>query len=165
MTIGLPRSGLLLLILACTVRAALAQAPAAPLLYADDFAALGQSVAASGLPIMLVFTRPGCPFCARAKQDHLEPLNASPGYGAKVVMREIEAPNALIPLRDFDGTLTTHAEFARRYAIKIVPTVIMVDGHGRQLADALVGLNVPEFYNLYLEQAIDAARVQLRARQ
>ena len=100
MTIGLPRSGLLLLILACTVRAALAQAPAAPLQYADDFAELGQSVAASGLPIMLVFTRPGCPFCARAKQDHLEPLNASPGYGAKVVMREIEAPNALIPLRD-----------------------------------------------------------------
>jgi len=104
MTIGLPRSGLLLLILACTVRAALAQAPAAPLLYADDFAALGQSVAASGLPIMLVFTRPGCPFCARAKQDHLEPLNASPGYGAKVVIREIEAPNALIPLRDNDST-------------------------------------------------------------
>src|SRR5678809_639208 len=86
MTIGLPRSGLLLLILACTVRAALAQAPAAPLQYADDFAELGQSVAASGLPIMLVFTRPGCPFCARAKQDHLEPLNASPGYGAKVCL-------------------------------------------------------------------------------
>ena len=79
--------------------------------------------------------------------------------------REIEAPNALIPLRDFDGTLTTHAEFARRYAIKIVPTVIVVDSHGKPLADPLVGLNVPEFSNLYLEQAIDAARVQLRARQ
>jgi hypothetical protein len=79
-------------------------------------------------------------------------------------MREIESTNDLIPLRDFDGTLTTHGEFARKYSVTTVPTVLIVDAGGKPLADAIVGLNVPDFYNLYLEQAIDAARMQLRAR-
>jgi thioredoxin-related protein len=163
MTNHLRRCGLLLLILACAIPASFAQAPATALLYADDFAALGRSAAASGVPIMLVLTRPGCPYCVRAKRDHLEPLSVSPAYGSKVVMREIEAPNQRIPLRDFDGTPTTHGDFARKYAVKTVPTVLMVDSGGKPLSDALVGLNVPEFYNLYLEQAIDAARLKLRA--
>lgn len=158
------RFRLLLLILACSVGVACAQPRVPPLQYADDFAALGKTAAANNMPIMLVFTRPGCPFCARAKKDHLEPLSASPGYGAQVVVREIEAPNDLIPLRDFDGSMTTHGDFARQHSVTIVPTVIVVDGAGKPLTDAIVGLNVPDFYNLYLEQAIDAARLQLRAR-
>jgi thioredoxin-related protein len=132
--------------------------------YADDFATLGHEAAAGNKPIMLVFTRPGCPFCARAKHDHLEPLAASADGAAKVVVREIEAPNEMIPLRDFDGRMTTHADVARRYEVRIVPTVILVDSAGAPLADAVVGLNVPEFYNLYIEQAIDAARLRLRTR-
>jgi thioredoxin-related protein len=156
--------GLLVFILACTLVAARAQAPSPPLQYADDFAALGKVAAASNLPIMLVFTRPGCPFCARAKKNHLEPLSASPGYGAKVMVREIESTNDLIPLRDFDGAMTTHGEFARKYEVHVVPTVIVVDSEGKPLADAIIGINLPEFYNLYLEQAIDAARLQLRPR-
>ena len=165
---GTRQLGLLLLILACAVGATRAQPQHPPLhpplQYADDFAALGRLAAANHTPIMLVFTRPGCPFCARAKKDHLEPLSANPAYGEKVVLREIEAPNELIPLRGFDGALTTHAEFARQYAVRTVPTVILVDGHGQALTEPIVGLNLPEFYNLYLEQAIDAARLQLRPR-
>jgi glutaredoxin len=158
-----PRQFAFCLILTCTVGAALAQTLPAPLQYADDFAALGRTSAASNTPIMLVFTRPGCPFCVRAKHDHLEPLNANPAYAAKVVLREIEAPNNLIPLRDFDGAMTTHAGFARKYDVHTVPTVIVVDSRGTALTDPIVGLNLAEFYNLYLEQAIDAARLRLRA--
>ena len=135
-----------------------------PLQYADDFAALGKTAAARNVPIMLVFTRPGCPYCVRAKKDHLEPMSGSPGYGSQVVMREIEAPNDLIPLRDFDGNQTTHGDFARKYGVQVVPTVILVNAKGEPLTEAIVGLNVPDFYNLYLEQAIDAARLKLRTR-
>ena len=150
----------LLLILACTAGASLAQ----PLLYADDFAALGKLASARNVPIMLVFTRPDCVFSARAKKDHLEPLRARPGYGPDLMLREIEAANDLIPVRDFDGNMTTHAELARKYAIHTVPAVMLVDAQGKLLTEAIVGLNVPDFYNLYLEQSIDAARLQLRAR-
>ena len=158
---NLQRCASLLLILACTAGTALAQ----PLLYADDFAALGKLAAVHNAPIMLVFTRPDCVFSTRAKKDHLEPLGARPGYGTNLMLREIESTNDLIQLRDFDGNMTTHGEFARKYEVNTVPAVILVDAQGRFLTDAIVGLNVPDFYNLYLEQAIDAARLKLRARQ
>ena len=156
--------GLLLLILACNVCAAHAQAQLPPLQHTGDFAALGKLAAANKLPIMLVFTLPDCPYCARARKDHLEPLSAGSGYGAKILVREIEPADDLTALRDFDGSPTTRRDFFRKYEVRAVPTVIVVDAQGKPLADPIVGLNVPDFYNLYLEQAIDIARLQLRAR-
>ena len=155
---------LLLLILACGFHAARAQTPLPPLQHASDFAALGRLAAANKLPIMLVFTLPDCPYCARARKDHLEPLSASAGYGGKALVREIESANKLVTLRDFDGSATSRRDFFRKYEVRVVPTVIVVDAQGKPLTDAIVGLNVPDFYNLYLEQAIDIARAQLRTR-
>jgi thioredoxin-related protein len=154
----------LLLILACSLAAAAVPARSAPLQYADDLAAVGRQAAATNTPVMLVFTRPDCPYCARAKRDYLEPLSVSDDYGAKVVMREIDTPNERIALRGFDGVMTTHREFARKYGVRMVPTVIVVDSRGTQLADPVVGLNSADFYALYIEQAIDTARGQLRSR-
>ena len=152
-----------LAILACAAGVALAQA-FAPLEIADDLAAAGRLSAQRGAPIMLVFTLPDCPYCARARKDHLEPLRASPVYGAKVIIREIEAGNQRGSLRDFEGKATTHGDFARRYEVRHVPTVVVVDAQGKPLADPIVGLTLPDFYSLYLEQAIDRARLQLRTR-
>ncbi len=157
------RLGLGLLILACAVGAAGAQ-QRLPLEFADDLTAVGRLSAQRGAPIMLVFTRPECPYCARAKKDHLEPLRVSENYGAKVIIREIEAGNSSVALRDFEGNTTTHGDFARKYGVRNVPTVVVVDAQGKPLANPIIGLTLPDFYNLYLEQAIDQGRLQLRAR-
>lgn len=160
----LPRLIAAFFILACTVGAACAAAPRHALEYAGDLAALGARAAATGTPIMLVFTRPGCPYCARAKKDHLEPLSVSPQYGAKVIVREVEATSDTLALTGFDGRTATHRSFARGYHVRVVPTVLVVDGRGAPLGEPIVGLNSTDFYNLYLEQAIDAARAALAAR-
>lgn len=152
-----------LLILACAAGAARAQ-QFPPLDIADDFVTIGKLSAQRNAPIMLIFTRPECPFCVRAKKEHLEPMRMSQSYGAKVLMREIVAADNRTSLRDFDGNLTTHGEFARKYDIRSVPTVIVVDSHGKPLVEPIVGLTSPDFYNLYLEQAIDASRMVLRSR-
>ena len=111
---------------------------------------------------MLVFTRPECPFCTRAKKEHLEALRLSQNYGAKVIMREIVAADNRTALRDFEGNLITHGEMGRRYDVRWVPTVIVVDGKGKVLAEPIIDLTATDFYNLYLEQAIEADRLQLR---
>jgi len=61
----------------------------------------------------LVFTRPAVPFCARAKQDHLEPLNANPAYAQKscCVKSKHQRDDSFARL---DGAMTTHADFARK---------------------------------------------------
>ena len=149
------------LILACAACAIAAQ-QYPPLDVADDLNAIGKLSAQRGAPIMLVFTRPECPFCTRAKKEHLEALRASQNYGAKVIMREIVAADNRTALRDFEGNLTTHGEMGRRYDVRSVPTVIVVDSKGKVIAEPIIGLTAADFYNLYLEQAIDAGRLQLR---
>jgi len=152
-----------LVILACAAAPALAQ-PFPALEFAGDLAASGKLSVERGAPIMLVFARPDCPYCMRAKKDHLMPLQASRDYGARVIIREIDATNERVVLRDFESKPATHRDFARGYQVRYVPTVIVVDAQGRLLADPIVGLTLPDFYSLYLEQAIDRARLQLRAR-
>jgi thioredoxin-related protein len=80
------------------------------------------------------------------------------------VLREIEAPNQRIALRGFDGVMTTHRDLSRKYGVRHVPTVIVVDSRGKPLAEPVVGLNSVDFYGLYLEQAIDTARSKLQSR-
>jgi thioredoxin-related protein len=157
----LRRFGLGLLILACAAGAAGAQ----PLEFADDLNALGRLSAERGVPIMLVFTRPDCPYSARAKQNHLEPLQSSAALGAQVIIREIETSNSQTTLRDFEGNTAAPAEIARRYDIRVVPTVLMVDSQGKPLADPVAGLPSADFYSLYLEHTIEEARLQLRMRR
>jgi thioredoxin-related protein len=159
----LQRLGLVVAILACTSAISFAQ-QLPPIDVADDFVAIGKLAATRKAPIMLVFTRPECPYCNRAKKEHLEPMRVSQSYGAKVIMREIVAADARTVLRDFDGNSTTHGEFARKYDVRSVPTVVVVDPQGKPLAEPIIGLTSTDFYNLYLEQAIDAGRLALRQR-
>lgn len=154
------------LLLACAILACAFVATAAqqfpPIDIADDFVAIGKLAANRKAPIMLVFTRPECPYCSRAKKEHLEPLRVSQNYGAKIIMREIVAADSRTVLRDFDGNTTSHGDFARKYDVRSVPTVLVVDSHGKPLAEPIIGLTSTDFYNLYLEQAIDAGRLALR---
>jgi len=148
------------LILACAGIASAAQT-APRLRFADDLALTARNAQQRQAVMMLVFTEATCPYCMRAKRDYLEPMQAGRDYGGKVLMREVDVrrDNAL---RDFAGTTTTQAAFARRYAIRVVPTVIVVDYAGKPLTEPLVGLLTEDFYQLYLERAVDSGRLKLR---
>lgn len=142
-------------ILACASATASAQ-----LTLADDFSATAREARARRVPIMLVFTEESCPYCVRAKRDHLAPLQASRDFGHRVIVREIDVKQDR-RMVDFAGTETTPSALARRYAVRMVPTVIVVDATGRRLGDPIVGLIIQDFYQLYLERAVDLAHAQM----
>jgi hypothetical protein len=47
--------------------------------------------------------------------------------------------------------------------VRLVPTVLVVDTRGEPVAAPIVGLLAPDFYQLYLEQAVEAGVLKLRA--
>ena len=148
------------MILACSAGTAGAQTPP-PLVKADDLLPLTSQSMVQGIPIMLVFTHDECPFCTRAKKEHLEPMAVSADYGPKVILREVDV-DSNETMRDFEGKPVTHREFARRYNIRSVPTVITFTSSGQQVSEPLVGLLTPDFYNLYLHRQIDDGRLFIR---
>ncbi len=119
------------------------------------------SSARARVPILLFFDRGDCPYCERALREYLVPMSLDEKWRERAIYRQVEVDREL-PLTDFDGKPTTHRAFAARYRAALTPTVMIVDGRGEKIGDALIGLMTPDFYAAYLENAIDAGVKQLR---
>ena len=133
-----------------------AQLPAAQDLAAD--------AAASGkgrLPILLFFDRDDCPYCERALREYVVPYSREEWKG-RAIFRTVDIDRTL-PARDFDGTITTHKAIAARYGVVFSPTILVVDGRGRKLAEPIVGLTTLDFYGAYVQDALAAGARKLRA--
>jgi hypothetical protein len=47
--------------------------------------------------------------------------------------------------------------FARRYGTEVTPTLLFLEGKGRELADRIVRISNIEYYGFYLDKAIASA--------
>ncbi|MGE5523558.1 MAG: thioredoxin family protein [Rhodospirillaceae bacterium] len=149
----------LLAILACAMMAGPVRA-AAPLPMADDLARIAVEASERRVPVLLAFMQRTCPYCARARR-HLEPLQASAAWSNQAIMLEIDV-DSTERLRDFEGKLTTAQDFARRQGVRMVPTIIVFDQHGRVAADPVIGIASDDFYTYYVEEALKAAAAKVK---
>lgn len=144
--------------------AAAADAPLrSELTLAQNLHADAEDANARRVPLLLVFTTRNCPYCARARRQYLGPISTEPAYRGKVIVREIDAGSSAA-LTDFTGHPASHAALARGYKVTRVPTLIVVDGEGKVLADPVIGLLGSDFYGAYIDNAIDQGIANLRAR-
>lgn len=115
----------------------------------------------TGLPILLMFAAEHCHYCTIVEEDYLKPMIISGDYEQKVLIRKVdlkEEGNVI----DFDGNSIEKKELASRYDINLTPTLLFLDGKGRQLTKRMVGLTTPDYYGGYIDMAIDAARESLQ---
>lgn len=67
-------------------------------------------------------------------------------------------------LIDFRGEPSTHARFADGEKIKLFPVVAFYGRDGKRLAAPIVGTRLPDFYQSYLDDAIEQSIAALRGR-
>lgn len=130
---------------------------------ATDLRAAAVQAAQQGGPLVIIYSRRDCKYCETVKRDYLKPLADLPRYRDKLVIRQINQDSDL-PLRDFQGETTTHARLAAREKIKLVPVVAFYGPNGQRLADPIVGARLPDFYQSYLETAIEQSMASLKRR-
>lgn len=152
----------LLAILSCALALpALAQVIAR----AADLRSEARAAQDAGAPLVIFFSEQGCPYCERARRDHLAPLAADSASDhparARFTLVEVDIRSPS-PLVGISGARTTHAAFAAQIGIKWVPTLIFVGADGKQLADPLIGLTVPDLYQGQLERRLELAIEKLR---
>ena len=109
---------------------------------------------AKGQPLVLLITLPGCVYCELVRRSYLMPLLPEIGLQAW----QLDVSNRRAPLIDFDGKPTTAALQAKAWKATFTPTVLFFGSQGRELAERLVGIAVPDFYGAYLEQRLATAR-------
>jgi thioredoxin-related protein len=118
----------------------------------------GLAAAARGEPLVVMTTLEGCPYCAIVRGHYLMPMRRE----GKVHAVQLDVRDRSSSLQGFDGQLTTPAEQARAWNARFTPTVLFFGPTGRELAERLVGVAVPDFYGEYLEARLSEARQKLR---
>lgn len=131
---------------------------------AADFAADAALAAHKKIPLLVLFSSPGCHYCERVKAEYLIPMHEDPAFAGRVLIREVSV-GMTTPLTGFSGDKTTEGAFAAAAGVFMVPTVKIYDPRGRAVGEALVGLLSADFYYGYLLAAIDAGTDAARASQ
>jgi thioredoxin-related protein len=152
------RAPLWVAILACAALLAPARAAAPPVV--NDLAAVAAQAHQQGAPVLVAFTTSRCPYCMRARRDYWKPMNERADWRASVRMVEVMLDGEQ-SFRDFNGSATTVREFARRFGVRGVPTVIVFDTSGTPAADPIVGYPA-DFYGAYMQQVVAAGLARMR---
>ncbi len=130
-----------------------AETPSVP--YSTNLKADAELAKSRGVPVMIMFGSPHCPYCERLLSEFLLPMQRNPEYAKKVLMRRIEVGSSQ-SLIDFNGKPTTQGAFAKLHRIGLSPTVVVFDYRGNPAAEPLIGLGTVDYYGAFLDGAIDA---------
>lgn len=117
-----------------------------------------QAAGARGEPLVVMTTLAGCPYCEIVRSHYLLPMRRE----GKVHAVQLDVRDRSGNLQGFDGQMTTPADQARAWKARFTPTVMFYGPDGRELAERLVGVAVPDFYGEYLEARLTEARQKLK---
>lgn len=151
------------LILAWGLALSGAAGAASGLVHAKNLQADAQLAAKRKVPILVLFSSPGCHYCERVKAEYLGLMHKDPAYRKQVIIREVTMGDPA-PLTDFNGSATTEGAFAAAHKVFMVPTVMVFDAQGKETGEAIVGLLSPDFYFGYLMSAIETGMDKMRGK-
>jgi thioredoxin-related protein len=129
----------------------------------DDLRVLADAIARHKVPLLILFSTPGCPFCREVRRNYLAPRVAEQVNKTTpdLLLRETDITSERT-LTDVSGAAISEAAFALHHRVRVVPVVGLFDSLLRPIGEPLVGLDRSGFYEAYLASAIDAARKHLR---
>ena len=108
---------------------------------------------ATGLPLVVMVSLEGCPFCKIVRESYLAPMRQE--QRLPVVQVDMHSRRRV---KNFNGSTTTHEALIAAWRIKVAPTVLFLGRQGVEVAQRLVGGYIPDFYGAYLEQRLETAR-------
>ena len=145
----------LLWLLACSLQAEV-RVPVA-----HDLQQQGRQAQSRQLPIMLTFSADDCSYCELLEEDFLQPMLLSGEYEDRAIIRKLILDDGS-SVSDFSGRDIEATQLSDQYRVFVTPTILFIDGEGRELAERIVGINTPELFGGYLDACIDTARASIR---
>ena len=116
---------------------------------------------AQNLPILIMFGADECPYCELLKEDFLIPMIISGDYTDKIILREVHI-SSQSGIIDFSGRKISVSEFARRYKVRLFPTMVFIDSNGQMLVENIIGITTPSLFGGTLDDKIYKAFSHLR---
>lgn len=130
---------------------------------ATDLRTEAEQAERKGTPLIVLYSRRDCKYCETVRRDYLLPLTRQARYRDHVIVRQVNQDSDAA-VTDFRGEKTTQARLAGSEKIKLVPVVAFYGKNGRRLADPIVGAKLADFYQSYLDDAIEHSSAMLKER-
>ncbi len=134
-----------------------------PIPLARDLREDGRVARAAVVPIVILFSLPGCPYCEEIRRSHLAPMLRDPKQASRAIVRQVDV-NGAQAITGFRGEATTHGATAGERGVKRAPVVQFWSPEGTAIVAPLVGMLLPDFYAAYFESALEAAKAALKAK-
>ena len=134
--------------------------PVSSLPAASELGRDGRLAIQRGVPIVILFSLPGCSYCETVRRNYLLPLMREGAGSQRPLVRETDL-SSVAPLRGFGKGASSGKALAANYKIRVAPTVIVVDGRGALLAPPLEGGDISGMYGAYLDNVLATARSAL----
>jgi hypothetical protein len=116
---------------------------------------------AKGMPLVVMTTLKGCPFCDVVRGHYLGPMLRD----GEIQAIQLDMTDRRSALQGFDGRTTTPQAQIKGWHATMAPTVLFLGPGGEELAERLVGIAVQDMYGDYLKARLDEATARLRARK
>ena len=129
-----------------------------PLPVPRSLRAAAQAAAERGEPLVVMTTLQGCVYCDLVRNSHLVPMSRE----GTVIAVQLDVRDRATTVQGFGGETTTPAALADAWQARFTPTVMFFGPDGRERAERLVGVAVPDFYRDYLEGRLASARQALK---
>ena len=128
----------------------------------SSFVTEGKLAESEGRIIMLLVSQVHCPYCVLIKKDIIHPMIRGGDHADKLLIRELFIDRGG-NIEGFDGQPISSMKFAKQHGASFTPTLLFLDPQGNELAERMVGINTPEMYFYYIDQAIRKALVAAKS--
>lgn len=107
---------------------------------------LAEEAKQTGLPIMLMFGAEWCEFCEQLVEEVFNPMSMRGNYDGKVVLMRHVGVDEQQTIPGLGGEPIKKSEWAYALNADLTPTVIFLDGDGREVAPRIVGISNIHMY-------------------
>lgn len=123
----------------------------------ENMPQLGKQAQQEQLPIMLLFSAEWCEYCELLQDQVLNPMERSGMYRDYMILRHVGI--------DIDGEISdwqgkrykNKAEWAYRINADLTPTVLFVDGAGREIAERIIGVSEVSMFSILVHSRLNDA--------
>lgn len=118
----------------------------------QDFTAITQEARNSGKLIMLEMSASYCGYCRTLEEEIIKPMLRSGDYN-HVLIRKLEI-DSHYSMNHPSGKKTSPAQLANQFKVFVTPTLIFLDGEGKEVSERILGVNSLDYYGAYVDEAL-----------
>jgi len=123
----------------------------------DNLYTLGQQARQTNLPIMLSFGAEWCDFCHLLNEEVLNPMALGGRYEGKYMYMRYVSIDDDQPIPGIDNQPIIKDKWSDNFDVQVTPTVVFIDGNGKQIAPTIVGVTNVDLYSAMIHESLNIA--------